>query len=53
MSTSLTLVGVETSNTISTNYTIAAGMNGMVAGPITIASGITITVSTGAVWVIV
>lgn len=53
MSTSLTLVGLETSNTISANYTIASGMNALVAGPITVSSGVVITISTGAVWTIV
>lgn len=41
------------SNTISENITIAAGQNGLSAGPITISTGNTVTVATGAVWVIV
>ena len=38
---------------ISTNYTIAATDNGLSAGPVTINSGITVTVSSGAVWTVV
>ena len=40
-------------NTIAENYTIAATNNGMSAGPITINSGITVTVSSGSTWVVV
>ena len=39
--------------TITTNYTIAATDNAMSAGPVTVASGITVTVSAGAVWTVV
>jgi hypothetical protein len=41
------------SNTISENVTVTAGNNGLSAGPITISSTYTVTVETGAVWVIV
>ena len=41
------------SATISTNYTIASGSNAMSAGPVTVASGITVTVSSGSVWTVV
>jgi hypothetical protein len=44
---------VETANTISANYTLATNFNGLSAGPITIASGATVTVPSGASWVIV
>lgn len=44
---------VETPNTISANYTLSANSNGMSAGPITIAAGATVTVPSGASWVIV
>lgn len=44
---------VETPNTISANYTMTTGRNGMSAGPISIASGVTVTVPTGSTWVIV
>ena len=40
------------SNTISANYTVASGTNGMSAGPITINTGITVTVTAGSKWVI-
>jgi len=39
--------------TIDTNYTIGAGFNGMSAGPVTVDSGITVTVSSGSVWTVV
>lgn len=39
--------------TISANYAIPAGYNGMSAGPITIASGVTVTIPTGSSWSIV
>lgn len=40
-------------NSISENVTVTTGNNGLSAGPITINSGFTVTVQTGAVWVIV
>jgi len=39
--------------TISTNYTIPAGSTAISGGPITVASGIAVTVSSGARWVTV
>ena len=44
---------IENGNTISANYTLTAGRNGVSAGPITINSGVTVTVPSGASWVIV
>lgn len=45
--------GIYVNNkTISTSYTIATGNSGMSAGPITIASGKTVTVSSGSRWVV-
>jgi hypothetical protein len=44
---------VETANTISANYTLSTNFNGMSVGPITIANGATVTVPSGASWVIV
>lgn len=41
------------SQTISENITISAGLNGLSAGPITIGTGFTVTISSGANWVIV
>jgi hypothetical protein len=43
----------ENSNTISQNYTIGTNQNAMSAGPMTIATGVTVTVPTGSTWVIV
>jgi hypothetical protein len=40
------------SQTIAVNYTIAAGQNGLSAGPVTVNSGITVTVSSGSTWVV-
>jgi hypothetical protein len=44
---------VENDTTISTSYTITTGKNAMSAGPITVASGVTVTISTGSVWTVV
>ena len=38
--------------TIDVSYTIAAGTSGMSAGPVTVASGTTVTVSSGSRWVV-
>ena len=43
----------ENVNTISSNYTITTGSNAMSAGPMTINTGVTVTVPTGSTWVIV
>jgi hypothetical protein len=40
-------------NSIAENVTVTTGNNGLSAGPITISTGFTVTVQTGAVWVIV
>jgi hypothetical protein len=40
-------------NSISENITVTTGNNGLSAGPITVNSGYTVTVQSGAVWVIV
>ena len=40
-------------NSISENITVTAGNNGLSAGPITVNTGFTVTVETGAAWVIV
>jgi len=42
----------EHSHTISSNYAITAGNNALAAGPITINTGITVTVPSGSTWVI-
>lgn len=41
---------VVNSATVSSDYTIPAGSNAMSAGPVTVASGVTVTVSSGSVW---
>ena len=46
-------VFVETNQNVTADYTISSGFNAMSAGPITIATGVTVTVPTGAVWSIV
>lgn len=40
-------------NTIATSSTITTGFNAVSAGPITINSGVTVTVPTGSVWTVV
>ena len=40
------------STTVSQSYTIAPGFNGYSTGPMTIASGVTVTVSSGQRWVV-
>jgi hypothetical protein len=40
-------------NTVATSYTIATGNNGLSAGPVSVNSGITVTVSSGSTWVVV
>ena len=44
---------VVNSNTVSASYSIPSGSNGMSAGPLSVATGITVTVPTGSTWVIV
>lgn len=43
----------ENDQTVDTNYTITSGKHAMSAGPITVATGVTVTVPTGSVWTIV
>jgi hypothetical protein len=43
----------ENAATISANYTIGTGNNAISAGPITVASGVTVTVPSGSVWTVV
>ena len=42
----------EMANTIAANYSITSGNNALTAGPITINSGVSVTVPTGSTWVI-
>lgn len=43
----------ENDTNVTVNYTITTGKNAMSAGPITVNSGVTVTVPTGSVWTIV
>ena len=43
----------ENDQAVTTSYTIATGRNALTAGPITINSGATVTVSAGSTWVVV
>lgn len=43
----------ENDTTVTTNYTITSGQNAMSAGPVTINSGVTVTVPSGSTWTIV
>ena len=43
----------ENNQTIGANYTITASRNAMSAGPITISTGISVTVPSGSVWTVV
>jgi hypothetical protein len=42
----------EHANTISANYAITAGNNALTAGPITIDTGISVTLPPGSTWVV-
>lgn len=42
----------ENGQTVTTNYTITAGKNAMSAGPVTINSGISVTIPSGSVWTV-
>lgn len=46
-------VFLENGNTVTTNYTLSTNKNAVSAGPVTVNSGITVTVPSGASWVIV
>jgi hypothetical protein len=43
----------ENSQTVTTNYTLSTNKNAVTAGPVTIDSGVTVTVPAGASWVVV
>jgi hypothetical protein len=43
----------ENTQTISVDYTMTTNKNGMSAGPITIDTGVTVTIPTNSTWVIV
>lgn len=42
----------ENEQTITSDYTLVATRNGISAGPVTIANGITVTINNGANWII-
>lgn len=44
---------IENGQVVTTNYTIPAGKNAMSTGPITINSGVTVTISAGSVWAVI
>lgn len=44
---------IENGQTVTTNYTITSGNNAGSFGPITVASGVTVTIPSGSVWSIV
>jgi hypothetical protein len=46
-------VFLENSNTVTTNYTLTTNKNAVSAGPVTVNAGVTVTVPSGASWVIV
>lgn len=43
----------ENGTTVTTNYTITSGNNAMSAGPVTINSGVTVTIPSGSVWAVI
>jgi hypothetical protein len=43
----------ENAQTVTANYTLSANKNALTAGPITVATGVVVTISTGSRWVIV
>ena len=43
----------ENDTNVSVDYSVTSGKNGMSAGPITVNSGVTVTIPTGSVWTIV
>ena len=45
-------VFVENGQTVTTSYTLSTGFNAMSTGPITVNSGITVTIPSGARWVV-
>jgi len=54
VSSNITATGLwENAATISTNYTIGTNNNAVSAGPITVASGVVVTVPSGSTWVVV
>jgi hypothetical protein len=46
-------VFIENGQTVTSNYTITTNKNALTAGPITVNSGVTVTIPSGSVWTIV
>ncbi len=46
-------VFIENSQTVTTNYTLSTNKNAVSAGPVTVNTGVTVTIPSGASWVIV
>ena len=46
-------VFIENDQTVTTNYTIPADKNAMSTGPVSVDTGVTVTVSTGSRWVVI
>ena len=46
-------VFIENGQTVTTSYTLTTNKNAVSAGPVTIQSGVAVTIPTGASWVIV
>ena len=44
---------LEHSATINSNYTVSSGNNAISGGPVTVATGVNVTVSSGSVWTVV
>lgn len=45
-------VFVETNQTVTTSYTLSSGFNAITASPLTVNSGVTVTVPSGAAWIV-
>lgn len=45
-------VFVETSQTVTASYTLSSGFNAITASPLTVESGVTVTVPSGAAWIV-
>lgn len=43
----------ENGQTVTANYSLSASANAVTAGPVTINTGVTVTVPSGSVWVVV
>jgi hypothetical protein len=46
-------IGIIQDNTIATSYTSTTNQNIMTPGPVTVNTGVTVTIATGSRWVVV